>query len=155
MKRLATSSAGASPSRSDTMVVWPSSSGLTKLPYEMMANIAMRLGIEEVFDLSLCSRHFQYLVTEDNFCKPIIRTKAPCSLEAQQAERDGHYARALRRLVKRRRAVSEARPYIVAIVGVADSFLYSSGKLCYVYEDKIGSTVYFEIINSYLYGLSN
>ncbi|KAK7969633.1 F-box protein [Apiospora saccharicola] len=139
MKRLATSSAGASSSRSDAMVVWPSSSGLTKLPYEIMANIAMRLGIEEVFDLSLCCRHFQYLITEDNFAKPIVRTKAPCSMEAQQAERDGRYARALRRLVKRRRAVSEARPYIVAMVGVADSFLYSSGKLCYVYEDKVQS----------------
>ncbi|KAK7928453.1 F-box protein [Apiospora marii] len=136
MKRLATSGAGTSSSRSDAMVVWLSSPGLTKLPYEMMANIAMSLSIEEVFDLSLCSRHFHYIITEDSFCKAIVLAKAPYSLEVQQAVQDGRYARALRRLVKRRRATAEARPYIVAMVGLADSYLYSSGKLCYVHEDK-------------------
>ncbi|KAK7937591.1 uncharacterized protein PG986_014459 [Apiospora aurea] len=135
MKRLATSGADADSSRSNVLMVWPPSSGLKKLPYEMMANIAMSLTIEEVFDLSLCCRHFQYLITENSFCKVVVCEKAPCSLEAQQAVRDGRYARALRRLVKRRRAIAEARPYIVAMVGLADSYLYSSGKLCYVYED--------------------
>ncbi|KAK8056874.1 hypothetical protein PG993_002101 [Apiospora rasikravindrae] len=136
MKRLATSDANANSSRSNALMVSPPSSGLKKLPYELMANIAMGLAIEEVFDLSLCCRHFQYLITENSFCKVIICEKAPCSLEAQQAGRDGRWARALRRLVKRRRAIAEARPYIVAMVGLADSYLYSSGKLCYVYEDK-------------------
>jgi hypothetical protein len=54
------------------MKLWHSSSGLKNLPYEMMANIAMRLSIEEVFDLSLCSRHFQYIITEDSFSKVIV-----------------------------------------------------------------------------------
>ncbi|KAK8872919.1 f-box domain containing protein [Apiospora arundinis] len=136
MKRLA-SGTGTLSSKNDAMVVWPSSSGLQKLPYEMMANIAMSLSIEEIFDLSLCCRHFQYLVTEDSFCKHIVRAKAQFSLEAQQAEREGGYARALRRLVKRRRAIAEARPYVVAIVGLADSHVFSSGKLCYVHEEDI------------------
>ncbi|KAK8139782.1 F-box protein [Apiospora sp. TS-2023a] len=136
MKRLASSGVGTLSPKRDTMKFWHSSSGLQKLPYEMMANIAMSLSIEEVFDLSLCSRHFQYIITEDSFCKAIVLAKAPCSLEVQQAVKDGHYARALRRLVKRRRAIAEAHPYIVAMVGLADSYIYSSGKLCYVYEDN-------------------
>ncbi|KAK8092329.1 uncharacterized protein PG998_014964 [Apiospora kogelbergensis] len=100
-----------------------------------MANVATSLSIEEIFDLSLSCRHFQYLITEDSFAKHIIRAKAQFSLEAQQAEIDGFYARALRRLVKRRRAIAEARPYVVAMVGLADSHMLSNGKLCYIHED--------------------
>ncbi|KAK8048962.1 hypothetical protein PG994_010692 [Apiospora phragmitis] len=142
MKRLSTSAANVTSSRSETSMVWPLSSALKKLPYEMMANIAMSLTLEEIFDLSLCCRHFRYLIIEDSFCKAIVCAKALYSVEAQQAVRDGRYARALRRLVKRRRAIADARPYIVAMVGLADSYMYSSGKLCY-------------IIDGYLYGLSN
>ena len=56
-------------------------------------------------------------------------------MEAQQAETDGRYARALRRLAKRRRAIAEARPYVVAMVGLADSHVLSNGKMCYIHED--------------------
>ncbi|KAK8095558.1 hypothetical protein PG999_013580 [Apiospora kogelbergensis] len=101
----------------------------------MMANVATSLSLEDVFDLSLCCRHFQYLITEDSFAKRIIHAKAQFSLEAQQAEIDGRYARALRRLVKRRRAIAEARPYVVAMVGLADTHVFSDGKLCYVHQD--------------------
>ncbi|KAK8009778.1 CHY zinc finger domain-containing protein [Apiospora arundinis] len=97
----------------------------------------MSLSIEEIFDFSLCCRHFQFLVTDDSFCKTIVRAKIPFSLEVQQAEREGGYARALRRVVKRRRAIAEARPYVVAIVALADSHVFSSGKLCYVHEESI------------------
>ena len=73
MKRLASSGGGTASSKNDVMVAWPSSSGLQKLPYEMMANVATSLSLEDVFDLSLCCRHFQYLITEDSFAKRIIR----------------------------------------------------------------------------------
>lgn len=46
--------------------------GLQRLPYEIMAYIVKHLDIDEVFDLSLSSRHFQYLVREERFCKAII-----------------------------------------------------------------------------------
>lgn len=72
MKRLASSGVGIVSPKNDTMVFRHSFSGLQTLPYEMMANVAMSLSIEEVFDLSLCSRHFQYIITEDSFCKAIV-----------------------------------------------------------------------------------
>lgn len=60
----------------------------------------------------------------------------PFSLEAEEAARDGRYARALRRLVKRRRAIAQASPYAVAILGVADAFGLYGGTVCYVLEDR-------------------
>ena len=66
MKRLAI------PGGSKNGVSTPTS-GLQKLPYEIMANVATSLSIEEIFDLSLSCRHFQYLITEDSFAKHIIR----------------------------------------------------------------------------------
>lgn len=60
----------------------------------------------------------------------------PFSLEAKEAARDGRYARALRRLVKRRRAIAQASPYAVAILGVADGFGLYGGNVCYVLENR-------------------
>lgn len=60
----------------------------------------------------------------------------PFSLEAEEASRDGRYARALRRLVKKRRAIAQALPYAVAILGVADGFGLYGGNLCYVLENR-------------------
>jgi hypothetical protein len=51
--------------------------GLQRLPYEIMYYIAMDLTIEEVFDLSLCSRHFQYLIREERFCRAIVKVSPP------------------------------------------------------------------------------
>ncbi|KAK8002293.1 peptide transporter [Apiospora arundinis] len=101
----------------------------------MVVNVATSLSIEESFDLSLCCHHFRYLITEDRFCKKVIRAKAKFSLEAREAGFDGRYARALRRLVRRRRAIAEARPYVVAIGWLVNSHVLSNGKLCYVQKE--------------------
>ncbi|RYO77172.1 hypothetical protein DL764_010236 [Monosporascus ibericus] len=61
--------------------------------------------------------------------------KAPHALEAREAKRTG-FARALRRLVKRRIAVSQAYPYLIGIVGLADSYLYHGGVICYIVEAR-------------------
>lgn len=66
-QRLASSCAVTVSSGTDARVLWLSPPGLRSLSYELMANIAMRLSIEEVFDLSLCCRHFQYIITKDSF----------------------------------------------------------------------------------------
>lgn len=50
----------------------PGISGLQKLPYELIAYIVEDLDVEDVFNWSLCSRHFQYIIREDRFCKPVI-----------------------------------------------------------------------------------
>lgn len=66
---------------------------------------------------------------------------APESSEAKEAAaRDttgndnNHYARAFRRLVKRRQAIRTATPFTAAIVAVAESWIYSAGVLCYLQE---------------------
>ncbi|KAI2473247.1 hypothetical protein F4781DRAFT_381054 [Annulohypoxylon bovei var. microspora] len=120
-----------------SMVVTPQrTSGLQRLPYEIMAYIVKYLDIDDVFILSLCSRHFQYLVREERFCKTLINTKASHTIEAYEARRTGQFARALRRVAKRRQAVSQASPYVVGIVGLADSYEYIHGILCYIVESR-------------------
>ncbi|KAI0838611.1 hypothetical protein F5Y06DRAFT_267347 [Hypoxylon sp. FL0890] len=125
------------PSRSRNQVMTSQKvSGLQRLPYEIIAYIVKYLDIDEVFDLSLCSRHFQYLVREERFCKAIITAKASYTVEAQEAQQSGLFSRALRRVAKRRQALSQASPYLVGTVGVADSFEYIHGILCYVLEER-------------------
>ncbi|KAI1173139.1 hypothetical protein F4777DRAFT_590070 [Nemania sp. FL0916] len=110
--------------------------GLQRLPYELVACIAKDLDIEDVFHWALCCKHFQYLIREDRFCMPVIMKKAPGTLEAQEALETGRFSRALRRVAKRRNAVSQASPYVVGIVACADSYAFYGGKLCYVIEAR-------------------
>ncbi|KAI1418682.1 hypothetical protein F5Y13DRAFT_4710 [Hypoxylon sp. FL1857] len=111
-------------------------SGLQRLPYEIMAYIVNYLDVDEIFDLSLCSRDFQYLVREERFCKAVITAKASYTVEAQEAQQSGHFSRALRRVAKRRQALSQASPYVIGIVGLADSYEYIHGILCYIVEAR-------------------
>ncbi|KAI1763990.1 hypothetical protein GGR53DRAFT_495755 [Hypoxylon sp. FL1150] len=110
--------------------------GLQRIPYEIMGYIVEYLEIVEVFDLSLCGPHFQYLVREERFCKAIIADKASFTAEAREAERTGEYSRALRRVAKRHQALSQASPYVLGIVGLADSYEYIHGILCYIVESR-------------------
>lgn len=66
----------------------------------------------------------------------LLKLKAPFSPEAADAADDGLYDRALRRLVKRRRAFSSASPYAMGIIGVADSYTFYNGRLLYVMGDR-------------------
>ncbi|KAI0179107.1 hypothetical protein GGR52DRAFT_534844 [Hypoxylon sp. FL1284] len=118
------------------LVALPRTSGLQRLPYEIMAYIVGYLDIDEIFDLSLSCQHFQYLVREERFCKTIITAKASYTVEAREAERGGRYSRALRRVAKRHQALSQASPYVLGIVGLADSYEYFHGVLCYVVESR-------------------
>ncbi len=47
------------------------------------------------------------------------------------------YARALRRLAKRKEAIASVEPFLVAIVAVGDSFLYIDGKLLYILDRNL------------------
>ncbi|KAI0190020.1 hypothetical protein EV127DRAFT_365898 [Xylaria flabelliformis] len=111
-------------------------SGLQRLPYELVAYVVEDLDIEDVFNWSLCSKRFQYLIREDRFCKRVVMSKVPASLEAREALESGRYARALRRIAKRRNALSQASPYAVGIVACADSYEFFGGKLCYIIEAR-------------------
>ncbi|KAI1454514.1 hypothetical protein F4805DRAFT_439402 [Annulohypoxylon moriforme] len=122
---------------SKSIVVIPQRiSGLQRLPYEIIAYIVKYLDIDDIFILSLCSRHFQYLIREERFCKTLMNIKASHTIEADEARRSGQYARALRRVAKRRQALAQASPYVVGIVGFADSYEYIHGILCYIIEAR-------------------
>ncbi|KAK5628798.1 hypothetical protein RRF57_004513 [Xylaria bambusicola] len=111
-------------------------SGLQRLPYELVAYIVQELDIEDVFNWSLCCKHFQYIIRDDHFCKPVVTTKVPNTLEAREALETGRYSRALRRIAKRHEALSKASPYVVGIVACADSYAFFGGKLCYIIEAR-------------------
>jgi hypothetical protein len=65
------------------------------------------------------------------------QTASASALEAQQALCDGDYARALRRLVKRREAISSASPFLTAVVAFAESWLYENGTLCHIRDRQL------------------
>ncbi|KAI1751292.1 hypothetical protein F4782DRAFT_505318 [Xylaria castorea] len=111
-------------------------SGLQRLPYELVAYIVEDLDIEDIFNWSLCNKHFQYLIRENRFCKRVVTTKVPASLETREALENGCFARALRRIAKRHNALSQASPYAMGIVAFADSYELFSGKLCYIIEAR-------------------
>ena len=67
-----------------------------------------------------------------------MQSKIKFSDEARRAEKKGGgYASALRRAAKRREALATANPYVVAIAGFCDAYLYCHGVLCYTLDDKI------------------
>ncbi|KAI1439269.1 hypothetical protein GGR50DRAFT_690613 [Xylaria sp. CBS 124048] len=113
-------------------MTWPGAPGIQQLPYELVTCVVQYLDIEDVFHWSLCSRHFQFIVREDRFCKPVVMTKAANTLEARDALETGAFSRALRRLAKRRSALSRASPFVAGVVAHADSYGFFNGKLCYV-----------------------
>ncbi|KAI1081206.1 hypothetical protein F5B20DRAFT_77991 [Whalleya microplaca] len=123
------------PSRGEP-ITWQRTSGLHRTPYEIMAYILQYLDIDDIFNLSLCCHHLQYIILEESLCKAIVTAKAYYTLEAEEARLNGRFSRALRRLIKRRRALSQASPYVVGIVGLADNYQYIRGKLCYIIEAR-------------------
>lgn len=62
------------------------------------------------------------------------QTLASGTSEFQEAQSTTHWARALRRIVKRRQALRAAAPFTAAIVAVAESWIYKGGVLCYIQD---------------------
>ncbi|KAM0809111.1 hypothetical protein AB5N19_09454 [Seiridium cardinale] len=112
-------------------------SNIRRLPYEILSIIVKELSLNTIYDLSQSCRHFQYLIRDENLCKMLLKIKASYSLEAKEALKDGHYSRALRRLVKRRRAFAQATPFAVSILGVADSYAFHNDTLLYIVGDRL------------------
>ncbi|KAH6981477.1 hypothetical protein EDB80DRAFT_825572 [Ilyonectria destructans] len=103
---------------------------LLKLPIEIISLIAELLDIDDLFDFGQTCRHLHCILRNESICRVALqRVKFPPeTIEAQTAHA---YARGLRRLVKRRNAVRYAEPYLVAVVAMAESFIYTNGVLCY------------------------
>ncbi|KAL3422569.1 F-box domain-containing protein [Phlyctema vagabunda] len=83
-------------------------------------------------------KSLQYLIMDDRISSIIIRSKAAHSLEATTSKNlKQKAAAALRRIAKRRDAIANTEPFYVAIIGVADVFLYLKGVLCYIIGNNI------------------
>ncbi|KAJ4396002.1 hypothetical protein N0V93_000218 [Gnomoniopsis smithogilvyi] len=107
---------------------------LQSLPYEVVSIITQSLDLEDLFHLALSCQRFQYLIRDDRSCKVFLENLASGTSEFQEAKSTNDWARAVRRLVKRRQAIRAAAPYTAAIVAVAESWLYKGGVLCYIQD---------------------
>ncbi|KAK1983248.1 hypothetical protein LZ30DRAFT_588744 [Colletotrichum cereale] len=109
---------------------------MQRLPIEIMTYIADSLGLQDIFNLSLVSSQFRYLVNNDDICRAALETNASHTAEVQNARSTRQYARCLRQLVKTRTAIAAAAPYSVALVAQADEFVYCNGMLCYTHGQE-------------------
>ncbi|KAL2141791.1 hypothetical protein VTI28DRAFT_1928 [Corynascus sepedonium] len=110
---------------------------LVQLPYELVAFVVQDLDLDDVRSLSCTCKRFQFLVQESKMAKRLLETKAPHSAEARDARASRDYASGLRRLLKRREALSSVSPYLVAIVGFAREWMYENGVLCYCRDREL------------------
>ncbi|KAK0614234.1 hypothetical protein B0T14DRAFT_570190 [Immersiella caudata] len=112
-------------------------SPLVKVPYEILWLIVQYLDLEDTHALSLSCKSLQFLFHEPNIAKTILESKAPNTLEARQARTSRRYATELRRITKRREAISSVSPYLVALVAHAESWIYENGVLCHIKDRQL------------------
>lgn len=67
----------------------------------------------------------------------LIQRTAPDSREAHRARASKRYPSELRRLIKRHEAISSLSPYLVAIVAVAENWIYENGVLCHIHDREL------------------
>lgn len=68
---------------------------------------------------------------------PTAQRKAPAATETQNAHVTKNYAHELRRLLKRRQSISSVTPYLAAVVGFGEDWIYQNGVLCYVRQGQL------------------
>ncbi|CEI66951.1 hypothetical protein FVEN_g12464 [Fusarium venenatum] len=108
---------------------------LLKIPVEIVSLLVELLEVEDVFNMALSCRFLSCILYDRRMCR-LALTKAPYSAEAQQVQTSDDYPKAFRKLAKRRLSVRAAEPWTVAIVAMADHFIYTNGHLCYTIENK-------------------
>ncbi|KAF4995024.1 hypothetical protein FGRMN_5412 [Fusarium graminum] len=107
---------------------------ILKLPVEIVSLLVELLGQEDTFNLALSCRSLSYIIRDRRMCRlALMVCHALIALEAQATE---DFPRAFRKLIKRRMAVRAAEPWMVAIVAMADHFIYTNGHLCYTVDNK-------------------
>ncbi|KAL7814052.1 hypothetical protein V8C26DRAFT_148140 [Trichoderma gracile] len=119
---------------------------LCRIPSEILRLIAVSLDPEDLFNLALTSRHFEHIIDDGFICRRVLEN-ARYSPEYRQcitkgakneATRTEDYARALRTLVKRRRAVQMARPFhVLEVSKEAVHFTYANGAVCYTTKQTL------------------
>ena len=134
---------------------------LLKLPYEMFQRVTDFLDLDDVWQLSLTCRNLRSRVTNPSLAKrllevllatmafslgifwteltpmPTTQKKAPAATETQTALAKKKYVQQLLRLLKRRQSISSVTPYLAAVVGFADDWIYRDGVLCYIRQGQL------------------
>ncbi|KAM0232686.1 hypothetical protein ACHAP5_010633 [Fusarium lateritium] len=108
---------------------------ILKLPVEIVSLLVELLDLDDIFNMALSCRSLSYIIHDRRMCR-LALMKAPYSAEAQEAQVTKDFPRAFRKLAKRRMAVRAAEPWTVAIVAMADRFIYTNGHLCYTVDNK-------------------
>ncbi|KAH6665909.1 hypothetical protein F5X68DRAFT_265725 [Plectosphaerella plurivora] len=107
---------------------------LHSIPCELIALVTEWLDLEDICSLGFTSRYFfGTLMFNESIAKRALEYHAPDALETReaQANKPGSYARNFRRCLKRNLAITNAEPFQVATIAMADNHVYSSGMLCY------------------------
>ncbi|KAJ4265485.1 hypothetical protein NW762_004773 [Fusarium torreyae] len=108
---------------------------ILRLPVEIVSLLVELLQVDDVFNMALSCRSLSYIIYDRRMCR-LALMKAQHSAEAQEAQSTRDFPRAFRKLAKRRMAVRAAEPWMVAIVAMADRFIYTNGHLCYTVGNK-------------------
>ncbi|KAF4339800.1 hypothetical protein FBEOM_6274 [Fusarium beomiforme] len=108
---------------------------ILKIPVEIVSFVVELLDVEDVFNMALTCKSLSYILHDRRMCR-LALTKSPYSSEAQEAQSTKNFPGAFRKLAKRRMAVRAAEPWMVAIVAMADRFVYTNGHLCYTVNSK-------------------
>ncbi|KAH8808050.1 hypothetical protein F5884DRAFT_821520 [Xylogone sp. PMI_703] len=112
--------------------------GLLSLPYELLTYVVADISFDDVYNLGCTCRALQFLLKDESLCMSIAQSKIQYSKEAQMALASGRgYASAVRRVAKRRLALTSVKPFLAATIGFADAYIYCNGVLCYTLDDRI------------------
>ncbi|KAH7633135.1 hypothetical protein B0T09DRAFT_86759 [Sordaria sp. MPI-SDFR-AT-0083] len=103
----------------------------------MVSYLLDHLDLDDVWQLSLTCRRLRSLVTESHIAKRLLETKAPAATETKNALIVKNYAHELRRLLKRRQSISSVTPYLAAVVGFGEDWIYQNGVLCYIQQGQL------------------
>ncbi|KAF1981611.1 hypothetical protein K402DRAFT_457920 [Aulographum hederae CBS 113979] len=113
-------------------------SSLGRLPYDIVFDIALYLGVDDAANLAQTCGQLSAALNEESLCRKIVELRAAYTLEASLArDRNITYRKALLRIWRRRRALSEGRPSHVSIVGIGSDYVYNHGVLVYLREEEI------------------
>ncbi|KAK4144302.1 uncharacterized protein C8A04DRAFT_27990 [Dichotomopilus funicola] len=104
---------------------------ILRLPYELVVWVIQYLELGDVRNLSYTCKELRFVVQDLRLAKRLLKAHAPHSIEARDARASGDYAGNLRRLIKRRDAISSVSPYTAAVVAFCHEWMYENGVLCY------------------------
>ncbi|KAF3075397.1 hypothetical protein CFAM422_002035 [Trichoderma lentiforme] len=104
---------------------------LSQVPSEILRLIAVNLGPDDLFHLAISSPQFEHIMYDAVICRKVLESIKFSSGYRQERE-TGKYAKALRRLIKRREALQMAKPFhVLEVSSEALQFTYTNGVLCY------------------------